>query len=290
MAPTTTVLDRTVTIATADAGPLDVHVLEAGSGPPVLMLHGWPEHAGCWRDVMPLLADRYRVICPDLRGFGASGTPGRGYDGETFAADQVALLDALELEQAHVVGHDWGGFAAFVLALRHPERVERMLLLNTAPPWIAPSLQLASELWRTWYVWAIAFGGGQLLRHRPEQLARLVRRGVVHPEGFTEADARAYMERLREPERARASMLVYRSYLRAFVEIPLRRRYEPLRLRTRTHFLFGTADAFISTAYLRDLDRHCDDLTLELVPDSGHFIAEEKPALVAQRAAELFGA
>ncbi len=281
---------RTVTIATADAGPLDVHVIEAGSGPPVLLLHGWPEHAGCWRDVVPRLADRYRLICPDLRGFGWSGTPGRGYDGETFAADQVALLDALGIERAHVIAHDWGGFAGFLLALHHPERVGRMLQTNTAPPWIAPSAKLAGEIWRTWYVWAIAFGGAQLLRRRPEQLARLMRRGVVHSEGFTERDAIAYMELLREPERMRASMLVYRSYLRAFVTIALRRRYEPLRLRTRTHFLFGTNDAFISTAYLHDLDRHCDDLTIELVPDSGHFLPEEKPALVAERAAELFGA
>ena len=116
---------RTVTIATADAGPLDLHVLEAGDAgaPPVLLLHGWPQHAWCWRHVIPLLAGDYRLIAPDLRGFGWSDCPAGGYDPVTFAADAVALLDALEIERADVIGHDWGGSAAFALALTAPERV-----------------------------------------------------------------------------------------------------------------------------------------------------------------------
>ena len=132
---------RTVTIQTHADGPLDVHLYEAGDGPPVLMLHGWPQHAWSWRHVIPKLADDYRLICPDLRGFGWTDAPGRGYDGETFGADAIALLDALEIERAHLIGHDWGGFAVFAAALAAPQRVDRMVVLNTVPPWVDTSLR-----------------------------------------------------------------------------------------------------------------------------------------------------
>ena len=78
-----------------------------------------------WRRVIGALRDERRLLAPDLRGFGWSEAPGHGYDGETFAADQVALLDALGIERAFVVGHDWGGWTAILLGLLHPDRVER---------------------------------------------------------------------------------------------------------------------------------------------------------------------
>ncbi|MEK6228506.1 MAG: alpha/beta hydrolase [Actinomycetota bacterium] len=280
---------RTVTIRTRDVGELDLHVMEAGDGPPVLMLHGWPQHAWCWRKVIPLLADDYRLICPDLRGFGWSGAPGTGYDGETFGADGLALMDALDLERVHVVGHDWGGFAAFVMALQRPERVDRMVLLNTLPPWVHLSPALLPALARTWYVVALALAGEALARSQPGRLAEGIRRDVVNPDGITPADALAYTRRLAEPQCAHATRLLYRSYLRTAVEGILRPRYNHLRLTRPTRFLFGTNDAAISPALLRGMEAHADSLELELVEDSGHFIAEERPELVADRAGALFG-
>ena len=88
---------------------------------------------------MPELAGEHRLICPDLRGFGWTDAPGRGYEPETFAADAAALLDALELDRAGVVGHDWGGFSALLLALRPPDRVRALLALSTPIPRLKPS-------------------------------------------------------------------------------------------------------------------------------------------------------
>ncbi len=263
-----------------------MHVTEAGDGPPVVMLHGWPQHAWMWRKVIPLLADRHRLICPDLRGFGWSGAPGTGYDGETFGADALALMDALEIERAHVIGHDWGGFAAFVMALHRPERVDRMVVLNTVPPWVDPE---PSQLPRTGYVLALAVAGEWLARRRPEKLAEGMRRDLVNPDGVTEADALAYAQRLAEPQCAHATKLLYRSYLRTALEGVLRPRYDHLRLTRPTRFLFGTNDAAISPGLLRGMESHADDLELEMVDGSGHFIAEEQPGLVADRARVLFG-
>ncbi len=284
---------RAVTIATADAGPLELHVLEAGQansdGPPVLMLHGWPQHAWCWRHVIPLLAADHRLIAPDLRGFGWSDCPAGGYDPVTFAADAAALLDALEIERAHVIGHDWGGAAAFALALSSPERVERMLILNTIAPWIELSPQLLAGAWRSWYAVVMATAGDRVVRARPELLARAIRRDAVHREGIPEQDAMAYALRLAEPARARATKLLYRTYLRTMIGRGQGAGLSRRRLTQPTRFLFGSNDGAISPHALRGVENHGEDLKVEMVPDSGHFICEEKPALVAERARELFG-
>lgn len=282
------VTERTVTIETADAGPLDVHLLEAGDGPPVLMLHGWPQHAGCWRQVIPLLADDHRLVCPDLRGFGSSGATGKGYDPATFAADAVALLDALELERVAVVGHDWGGSAAFELALRWPERVSHLLVLNTAPPWVEPSLELARNAWRSWYAPVLAIAGERIVLRRPDLIARALRADAVHPEGITAIRGGEYARTLQQPASAHATKLLYRSYLRLLRDVLLRGSDPAPRLTVPARFLFGTADQALSMAILRGIERHADDLEVELVEDSGHFIAEEKPQLVADRARTLF--
>jgi pimeloyl-ACP methyl ester carboxylesterase len=281
---------RTVTIATADAGPIDLHVLEAGDpgAPPVLLLHGWPQHAWCWRHVIPLLAGDFRLIAPDLRGFGWSDCPEGGYDPVTFAADAVALLDALDVPQADVMGHDWGGSAAFALALTAPERVRRMVILNTIAPWVEYSPALVAGAWRSWYAVVMAAAGDVVVRRRPQMLADGVRRDAVHDQGMTEDEAMAYALRLGEPARARASKLLYRTYLRALVGRGAFAALSERHLTQPTLFLFGANDGAIAPAALRGVESHGDDLTLEMVPDSGHFICEEKPALVAERARELF--
>ena len=278
--------NHTVAIETHDAGPLDVHLYVAGEGPPILLLHGWPQHAWCWRYVIPLLADRYRLIAPDLRGFGWSGAPAGGYDGLTFARDAVALLDALDLERAHVIGHDWGGFAAFALALSEPKRVDRMVILNTAPPWVERSPRLALQAWRSSYAVMLAAIGEQVARTQPGLIARMLRAGQVH-DGISREDALEYAKALQRPESARATALLYRSYLKAAPAVGSGR-FDDMRLTVPTRFLFGQQDKALSPLILRGLENHADDLVVELVPDSGHFIPEEKPELVAQRADELF--
>jgi pimeloyl-ACP methyl ester carboxylesterase len=148
-------------------GRVRLHVAEAGAGTPVLLLHGWPQHWWCWRRVIERLRNHYRLLAPDLRGFGWSEAPGTGYSATGFASDAVGLLDALGLTRAHVVGHDWGGFAAILLALRHPERVDRLLLSNTPGPWARPSPSTVAGLRRAWYAGLVATPilGERVVRH-----------------------------------------------------------------------------------------------------------------------------
>jgi pimeloyl-ACP methyl ester carboxylesterase len=277
---------RHVQIETADAGRLRVHLAEAGSGPPLLLLHGWPQHFWCWRRVVPQLAGDFRLVCPDLRGFGWTDAPGRGYDNETFAADAVALLDALELERVGVIGHDWGGFSSFLLALHHPERVAALLALSTPIPWLRPSPRLLASTWRTWYAWALAGIGREAVARRPGAVRLMLRRGASD-EAIDEHEAEVYAERLREPARAEATQLLYRGYVSSVLALRARS-YEGLRLTVPTRLLVGRRDQAVPEVVVHGFEPHADDMALELVDGCGHFLPEERPDLVVRHARELF--
>jgi haloacetate dehalogenase len=116
----------------------DYLVATAGGGPPVLLLHGFPETHYCWRRIVPRLAEEYLVIAVDLRGYGATTAPpggpkGDGYTKRELANDLVELTGSLDLERLAVVGHDRGARVAYRLALDHPDRVERLAVLNVVP-------------------------------------------------------------------------------------------------------------------------------------------------------------
>src|SRR3954451_21956114 len=116
-----------------EANGVRLHVAEAGSGPPVLLVPGWPQHWWAWRKVIPTLAERYRVLAIDLRGWGWSDAPPGRYEKQTFADDLLALLDAEEIEKVSIIGHDWGGYASFLLAMDHPDRVAGLTVLDVPP-------------------------------------------------------------------------------------------------------------------------------------------------------------
>jgi pimeloyl-ACP methyl ester carboxylesterase len=277
---------RFAEIETSDVGRLRVHYAEAGDGPPLLLLHGWPQHFWCWRRVVPELAGEFRLICPDLRGFGWTDAPGRGYDSETFAADAVALLDALELEQVGVVGHDWGGFASILVALKHPERMCGLLAVSTPIPWLRPSPRLTAATWRTWYAWVLAAIGREAVRRRPGAVHLMLRHGAPD-EAIDEREAETYAQPLREPARAEATQLLYRAYLRSLATLA-ERPYEGLRLTTPTRLVLGRGDQAIPEVTVRGFEPHADDMALEIVDGCGHFVPEERPDVVVRHARELF--
>jgi pimeloyl-ACP methyl ester carboxylesterase len=255
------------------------------------LLHGWPQHWYEWRFQIPPLAKHNRLICPDLRGFGWSAAPPSGYEKENLAADVVNLLDALELDEVRLVGHDWGGWVGFILGMRHPERIKRYLALNIPHPWGKLSLRTAGSLWRFWYQWLIAspWLGGWILRNRPGFVRLLLTGASARKEAWSEEDIAAFTEPLREPARARATVQLYRTFLlREFLPVA-RGRYRSMRLETPTLVLFGTGDFAISTSFLEGYEPFADDMKVELVEGSGHFIAEDRPELVTERALEFFG-
>lgn len=133
-----------VRIHVADAGPAD--------GPAVMLVHGFPQNWWEWRDLIgPLAADGNRVLCPDLRGAGWSSAPRSRYTKTEMADDLAAVLDGLGVAKVKLVAHDWGGPVAFIMMLRHPEKVTGFFGVNTVAPWVKRDLGMLRNMWRFWY-------------------------------------------------------------------------------------------------------------------------------------------
>jgi pimeloyl-ACP methyl ester carboxylesterase len=274
---------------TVRARGVDFHVAEAGSGDDVVLcLHGWPQHWYEWRHLMPALADRHRVLALDLRGFGWSGAPRKGYEKENMATDVLAVLDELGLERVKLVGHDWGGWIGFLLCLRAPQRFERFLALNIVPPWITARAGIG-HAWRFAYQQAIlAPGLGYRLHRRGAFVPRILVGGSEKRDVWDEETLRIFGQRLTEPARARAAVQVYRVFNWRELWPILRGRYAEKRLTVPTLLVFGVDDFVLRPSMLAGYQRHADAMRVELVSDCGHFIADEQPALVAAHAREFF--
>jgi len=273
-----------------NAGDLKTHVAVAGKGDPVILLHGWPEHWYAWRKVIAPLAERYQVFAPDLRGFGWTDIAWKGFDKENMADDVLRLMDALEIDQARIVGHDWGGWIGFLLALRHPERVRQLVALGIPPPWprLTPGNVLAARRLSHMVTLAAPYAAQRLLVHHPGYIRRLIRRWSHDRSGFTKEDYRIYTRDLRSPTRARASAYLYRTFLLRELLPVVAGRYRNARLETPTLVLHGKRDGAVPPRLVAGQERHGTDLRVELVPDAGHFLAEERPELVVESLLAFF--
>lgn len=264
---------------------LRFHVAEAGTnGPPVLLLHGFPQHWYAWRHVMADLAADHRVYALDLRGAGQSAAPRRGYDTGTLAADVLGVLDALDLPVVQLVGHQWGGWLGFHVALAAPERISSFLAVNTPHPWL-PHRKLLPQMWRFWYTALLEYPvlGAWVIRTRPGVLRWLLRRG--RPD-LPDADVDVFVDVARQPARARAGQqLHWQVVLR---DIPRRAlgHYRHQHLSVSTLVLAGSRDFTLSPRSLTGAGRHTDDLRLRIL-DGSHYLPEEHPDLVAAAAREV---
>jgi pimeloyl-ACP methyl ester carboxylesterase len=275
-----------VTHRTVAARGLRFHVAEAGAGggEPVVLVHGWPQHWWMWRRVVPLLAPHAHLVMVDLRGFGWTDAPPGAYDKQTLADDLLAVLDALGLGRVRLMAHDWGAWSGFLACLAAPRRFAAFLALGSPRPGGRPSARQLLEVWRFAYQVAIASPIlGQRLVADPRFVERVIMGGAVQRRAWTPEDLRAFTAVLAEPARARASVSLYRTFLSREVA-----RAPRGRLRVPTRIMLGARDPAIPVVLLDGADDDADDVCVEIVPECGHFVAEEHPALVAQRARELF--
>jgi pimeloyl-ACP methyl ester carboxylesterase len=257
--------------AFVSAGGLRTHVALAGEGPPVLMLHGWPQHWFLWRDVIPLVAPHARVIAPDFRGFGWTEAPRGGYRMDQLKRDILALVDELGLDRVTIAGHDWGGYVGFLLALERPERVKSFLALNVLPPWPSRDRRTALDAWRFLYMPVLALPG------LGRRIGRAVAARGLRDSGLAPAEVGAFVSRL-----GRVTEQLYGGFLAGLPAL-LRGPYSAAGLRVPTKLVFGVLDPVLTTRAAEDAAAQSDSIELELVPDAGHFVVDMKPELVANR-------
>ena len=267
-----------------DVHGLRLHVAEAGSGTPLLLLHGWPQHWWAWRHVVPKLAARHRVVMPDIRGLGWSqGRPGH-YSIADLASDVPGLMDELEIERGSLIGHDWGAAIGYYACLTWPQRFESFVALGGLNPWAAEGAPL--RLWlRPWHIAALAMcPPGTITSAVASRSLRTWR----HIGKFTSEEVETYTNVLRKQTPATATRDYYRNV--AFHELlHYARHFREMRLETRTLHLNGAVDP-LTRGMARSWMRYANDMELRLVPGCGHFLPEECPDLVAQAVTDFFAA
>lgn len=273
-----------------DAGGLLMHVAEAGAGDPLVLLHGWPQHWYLWRHVIPELARTRHVIAPDLRGFGWTEAPAGGYEKEQLAADVVNLLDAMDVDRFDLAGHDWGGFAGFLVALHHQQRVRRYLAMATPPPW-GDAAPLLRNLHRFAYMAALdkPVLSPLLLERLPGFVRLVLTLGVADPGTWTPEELDVFIEATRDPARASAASALYRAFTTREAVPMMRGRYRDQRLTVPTLLLIGDRDPAIRPGLIRGYEENADDMRVQVLPNTGHFMVDEAPELVLEQMRDFFG-
>jgi pimeloyl-ACP methyl ester carboxylesterase len=272
----------------AEVRGLRIHYAEAGEGPALVMLHGWPQHWYEWRGLVPALSQRYRLLMPDLRGLGWTEAPRDGYEKENLARDQVALLDALGIEHVRLIGHDWGAYAGFLMCLLHPERVERFVACNIIHPWPKPDVRGLLNAWRLVYQvpMLLPFIGPRATR-RKGLIGFMLNRSK--PGVFSSEELEAFEAPYRTEAGARASSRYYRTFQGHDLPQLLRRHWTAYRLTVPTLMIYGEGDFAITESNLEGFEQYADDMRIERVPDTGHFVVDAAPDAVVARALEFFG-
>lgn len=269
-----------------DAAGLRMHVALAGpaDAEPLVLLHGWPQHWWAWRRLIGPLSARYRVICPDLRGFGWTEAPRGTYLKSELAADVVALLDALELDRVRLAGHDWGGFAGFLLCLDAPERISHFAVAGMSHLWVPPPERnpgaIAKQLKRLSYMALLASPvlGGQVMQRMPSFTRTVLSSSSVHPERvWAHGEMDTYAVQWAEADRAAATVAVYRSFLTTELRQLASGGFRERTMSQPAVLFCGVADPVIRPDQLGGFERNAPNLRIEVVPDAGHWLPEEAP-------------
>jgi pimeloyl-ACP methyl ester carboxylesterase len=247
-----------------------VHVEVAGSGEPLVMIHGFGGSTYSWRQVMPMLAQDYRVIALDLRGFGFTERPA---DLELYTRDaQVHLilrvLDELEIDRAHLMAHSYGGGLAMTLAVRHPDRVRSLVLADsTAPDYALQRRKVVAALppvtWLFTRIYAL----------RPPTVRRVLERAWYDDQAVSPEVVDEYLERLRIEGAARAYRGLSTPLVHEQEKAPIT--YEDLTVPVLV--IWGEDDQLISVEAGRSATERMPRARFVALPDCGHSPMEEQP-------------
>lgn len=262
-----------------DIGEVTLHTVTAGSGDPVVLLHGWPQTWYAWRHLIPPLAERYHVIAPDLRGIGESGRPSQGYDKQTMAEDIHRLLARLDLADRPVrlVGHDWGGVIAYHYAATHRRWASHLVAIAMQTPAELTDVPLllpgGNPLWH--FAFHTTAEIPELLLDGKEEayLRWWFGRGAASPTAVPDEAVEEYVAAYGRPGAMAASLRYYRA---VFDDIASTRRHakDPLDIPV----LAVGGDAHGGDGVAASMRRVANDVRNAVISDCGHWVPDEQPA------------
>jgi pimeloyl-ACP methyl ester carboxylesterase len=261
-----------------EVGGLDFNVVDQGSGPAVLLLHGFPDSSYLWRHQIPALVEAgFRVIAPDLRGFGESAKPTavEGYALPILFNDVTGILDALDVGQTHVVGHDWGAPLAWLLASLTPERVERLVAMSVGHPssFRDPPVEQREK---SWYMLLFQFEGipEQLLSRDDWRLFRGWTRN--HPE------LEKWIKDLARPGALTAALNWYRANVHPRTLLEEAPPLPPVQAPTLG--LWSTGDAYLTEELMIRSEQYvAGSWHYERVENASHWMQLDAPERISER-------
>lgn len=278
-----------------------IAVRVAGEGPPLVLLHGFPQNHRCWLPLLPALAARHRCVLPDLRGYGDSGAPADDAGHETYAKrrmalDVVAVLDALGIERAHVAGHDRGARVAYRLALDHPGRVDRLAILEVVPTaafWDAWDADLAMAAYHWTFLAQPAPLPERMIGADPAAwidwtLAAWTRGKTL--DAFAPEALTSYRAQAAEPARLAAMCADYRAGFHVDRRLDAEDRAAGRRIAAPMLFVWARDGFPARTGDPAGIWRGWAETVSDVAVEAGHFAPEEAPEAVGRALGDFLGA
>jgi pimeloyl-ACP methyl ester carboxylesterase len=274
---------------TADVDGTRLHYVTSGSGPPVLLLHGWPQTWFEWRRVAEALPD-YTVVMPDLRGFGYSSKPPAGYDAATMADDLHGLVTKLGLEDVTVVGHDWGAVFGYVYAATHPAEVKALGIVEMVLPGVGMMEQAMVPQPFGQFLWHMGF---QTVPDIPELLVRGNERVYLQwffehfaydPSAISSADLDEYVAAITQVGALRAGLAVYQAFFETAEQVAAHAQ-TPLEIPVAAY----GGEVCLNELALASVQAVAPAAEGGVIPKCGHWAPEERADFVAGLVRELAG-
>lgn len=285
-------MDTAIRHQRIQSGDVQLHVAVAGNGPPVILLHGFPENGHSWRhQVEPLVAAGYCAWMPNLRGYPPSAIPAQrhAYHVRHLANDVAAIVGATGYPRAHVVGHDWGGIIAWTFAGMHPDRLDKLVIMN------APHMQIYTEkVWRTSQLFRSLYVALFQLPALPERLLAagdyravrtLFQRMPAQKNAFDNADIARYITMLATPGALKAALDYYRENLRSDGMALA----SAVRTDAQTLVIWGMQDPALGAFLLDGLERFAPRVRIHRIAHASHWVQNEAPEEVNRVLLEFLG-
>ena len=293
MSPRSEVLEGDVTVRHGRAGLSDVnlHYVEAGEGPPVVLLHGFPEFWYSWRHQLPALVDAgYRVVAPDMRGYNTSDKPESvaDYHVDRLADDVAELISERGADSAYVVGHDWGAAVAWHFAGRHAEMLRTLHILNVPHPAVMFEwLKTPKQLLKSWYIFFFQLPWIPEAALRAGDFAyvrRTYERGTVRPNAFTDEDIERYIQAYKEPGALTAMLNYYRAAARSVGDLS----HFPV-IDAPTVVIWGEQDISLRVEMAEPPSKLVPNARVEYLPDASHWVQIDRPERVNDLLLDFLG-
>jgi pimeloyl-ACP methyl ester carboxylesterase len=266
-----------------DVGEVKLHAVEAGKGPLVVLLHGFPEFWWSWRHQIPALAAAgFHVVAPDLRGYNLSDRPRSvgDYDLMHLTADVAGVVRAMGEKKAHIVGHDWGGGVAYSFAMLYPEMLDRLAILNCPHPASFEHALRTSlrQLKKSWYIFFFQLPGlpERFLRSEDYKALRQALR-AGRPGAVPDSEIQPYVDAARRAEGLFGGIHYYRAMARGAL---FRTMPEPSVIDAPVLVIWGQRDEALGEELAEPPKRWVKNVRVERLPGASHWVQNDEPERV----------